>query len=80
MLSIYVFDHPELFVPCAQVAWGFLVQSDGNLAYLFLKSAPTAGQTVEGFRQGMRLGMAKFFTDPQLHISAVPSKQTQHLS
>ena len=40
---------------------------------------PAAGPTVEGLRQEMTRGLAKFFTDPQLDIRAVHSKQTRHL-
>jgi polysaccharide export outer membrane protein len=74
VLSIYVFDHPELSVPSAQTASGFLVQADGNLAYPFLKSVPAAGRTVADLRQDMTLGLAKFFTDPQLDIRVTDFK------
>jgi polysaccharide export outer membrane protein len=68
MLSIHVFDQPELVVPSSQAALGFLVQADGTLAYPFLKSVPAAGRTVEDLRRDMTLGLSKFFTDPQIDI------------
>lgn len=68
MLSIHVFDHPELAVPSSPAASGYLVQADGTLAYPFLKSVPAAGRTVEDLRQEMTLHLSKFFTDPQIDI------------
>ncbi|MEI6801303.1 MAG: polysaccharide biosynthesis/export family protein, partial [Pseudomonadota bacterium] len=36
VLSIYVFDHPELTVPSSEQGAGYVVKADGSLAYPFV--------------------------------------------
>lgn len=68
VLSIYVFDHPELAVPSAQPGSGFMVAADGGLTYPFLNTVPAAGKTVEELRDVMTQGLTKYFPAPQVDI------------
>jgi len=68
VLSIYVFDHPELTVPSLQPGAGFVVKTDGTLAYPFLNTIPAAGKTVEELRADMTTGLTKYFPAPQVDI------------
>ncbi len=68
VLSIYVFDHPELAVPSAQVEAGFMVKSDGSLSYPFLNTIPAAGKTVEELRADLTQGLTRYFPEPQVDI------------
>ena len=68
VLSIYVFDHPELAVPSATPGAGFMVKSDGSLTFPFLNTIPAAGKTVEDLRDEMTQGLSKYFPAPQVDI------------
>ncbi len=68
VLSIYVFDHPELTVPSAEPGAGFVVKADGTLAYPFLTTVPVAGKTVEELRGEMTQALTKYFPAPQVDI------------
>ena len=68
VLSIYVFDHPELAVPSAVPGAGFMVRSDGSVAYPFLNAVAAAGKTVEDLRVEMTRGLSKYFPEPQVDI------------
>ena len=77
VLSIYVFDHPELAVPSAAAGAGFLVKSDGGLAYPFLSTIPAAGKTVEELRVEMTQGLTKYFPAPQVDIRVLSFNSQQ---
>jgi polysaccharide export outer membrane protein len=77
VLSIYVFDHPELAVPSAEAGAGFLVKSDGSLAYPFLNTVPAAGKTVEDLRMEMTQGLTKYFPAPQVDIRVLSFNSQQ---
>jgi len=68
VLGIYVVDHPELTVPSLEPGSGFVVKSDGNLAYPFLNTIAAAGKTVEELRSEMTQGLTKYFPAPQVDI------------
>jgi polysaccharide biosynthesis/export protein len=70
VISIFVFDHPELAVPTGgnTVNTGFLVRSDGSLTYPFVGSVPAAGMTVEGLRQALTALLETFFPSPQVDV------------
>ena len=68
VLSIYVFDHPELAMPSSEEGSGFVVKADGSLAYPFLKTISVAGKTVEDLRNEMTRGLSKYFPEPQIDI------------
>lgn len=68
VLSIYVFDHPELAVPSAEAGAGFMVKSDGSLSYPFLNTIPAAGKTVEELRADLTQGLTRYFPEPQVDI------------
>lgn len=68
VLSIFVFDHPELAVPSTLPGSGFVVRSDGSMAYPFLLSVTAGGKTVEELRLEMALGLAKFLNAPQIDV------------
>ena len=77
VLSIYVFDHPELAVPSAAAGAGFLVKSDGSLAYPFLSTIPAAGKTVEELRVELTQGLTKYFPAPQVDIRVLTFNSQQ---
>ncbi len=68
VLSIYVFDHPELAVPSSDPGAGFVVKADGSLAYPFLTTISAEGKTAEELRAEMTTALTKFFPDPQVDI------------
>lgn len=68
VLSVFVFDHPELAVPSSVPGSGFVVRSDGSMAFPFLLSVQAGGKTVEELRLEMAQGLAKFFNAPQVDV------------
>ncbi|MEI6882360.1 MAG: polysaccharide biosynthesis/export family protein, partial [Bacteroidota bacterium] len=70
VISIFVFDHPELAIPTASdsVYNGFLVQSDGSLSYPFIGSVAAKGKTVEELRAELEQRLARFFPAPQVDV------------
>lgn len=70
VISIYVFDHPELALPTSgdAISGGFLVRSDGTLSYPFIGSVTAKGLTVEELRLELARRLAKFFPDPQVDV------------
>lgn len=70
VISIFVFDHPELAIPTGtdSVTTGFLVQSDGNLTFPFIGSVQASGKTVEELRKELATKLATYFPDPQVDV------------
>lgn len=70
VISIFVFDHPELAIPTGTdaVTTGFLVQSDGTLTFPFIGSVRASGQTVEDLRKDLATRLTEFFPDPQVDV------------
>lgn len=70
VISIFVFDHPELAIPTAndQVTTGYLVNSDGTLTFPFIGSVLAKGKTVDELRAELSQRLANFFPDPQVDV------------
>ena len=70
VISIFVFDHPELAIPAGndQVNTGFQVQTDGTLTFPFIGSVEAKGRTVDELRKELTERLAKFFPDPQVDV------------
>lgn len=70
VISVFVFDHPELAVPAASasVTTGYLVQTDGKLSFPFIDSVTASGRTVGELREQMTERLSVFFPDPQVHV------------
>lgn len=70
VISIFVFDHPELAIPAGndEVNTGFQVQTDGTLTFPFIGSVDAKGRTVDELRKELTERLAKFFPDPQVDV------------
>lgn len=70
IISIYVFDHPELAIPTTvdNVTTGFLVRADGSLTYPFIGSVRASGKTVEELRSELGQRLETFFPAPQVDV------------
>lgn len=72
ILSVLVFNHPELTMPAgperSAVETGFRVQSDGTFFYPFLGQVQAAGLAPEQIRANLMVGLADFIADPQLEV------------
>lgn len=70
VISIFVFDHPELAIPTGTdaVTTGFLVQSDGNLTFPFVGNVEASGKTVEELRKELASKLETYFPQPQVDV------------
>lgn len=70
IVSVFVFDHPELTVPSAEGerAGGFLVQSDGTFSYPFIGQVEARGRTVGEIREDMIARLDKYIAEPQIDV------------
>ncbi|MBK5945963.1 sugar ABC transporter substrate-binding protein [Rhodobacter veldkampii DSM 11550] len=72
VLSIIVFDHPELTLPAgpgrSAEETGFRVQADGTINYPFVGQVPAKGKAPEDVREDLRTRLADFIPDPQLEV------------
>jgi len=70
VISVFVFDHPELAVPVASdsVTTGYMVQADGTLSFPFIDSVVASGRTVDELREEMTERLSVFFPDPQVDV------------
>lgn len=70
IVSVFVFDHPELTVPLAEGerTGGFLVQSDGTFNYPFIGAVEARGKTVDGIRKDITARLDKFIAEPQVDV------------
>lgn len=73
LVSVFVFDHPELTVPLAdgERTGGFLVQADGSFAYPFLGKVEARGRTVSALREELSERLAQFIPNPQVDVRVV---------
>lgn len=73
VISIFLFDHPELAIPTTgnAVSTGFQVQSDGSLTYPFIGSVTAKGRTVEELRADLAQRLGKYFPDPQVDVRII---------
>jgi polysaccharide export outer membrane protein len=72
ILSIDVFDHPELTLPAGPMRSaaesGFRVQADGTFFYPFVGQVQAAGRAPEQIREELQTRLAEFIPDPQLEV------------
>ena len=72
VLSIVVWDHPELTAPFGSFnnaeEQGNVVREDGTIYYPFVGSVQAAGRTALEIRDELALRLAKFIESPQLDV------------
>lgn len=72
VLSIVVYDHPELTIPTggerSAVEAGNIVRSDGTIFYPFIGRVHVEGKTTEEIRVQLTRGLADFLTEPQIDV------------
>lgn len=72
VLSIIVFDHPELTLPAGPQRTaeesGFRVQADGTINYPFVGDIVARGRAPEQVREELRTRLAEYIPNPQLDV------------
>ena len=72
VLSVIVFNHPELTLPAGPdrtgEAGGFQVSSDGSFSYPYIGSVTAAGKSLEEIRADIATRLATFIPDPQVDV------------
>jgi polysaccharide export outer membrane protein len=72
VLSIVVYDHPELTIPTggerSAVEAGNIVRSDGTIFYPFIGRVNVVGKTTEEVRLQLTRGLSDFLTEPQIDV------------
>ena len=72
ILSVIVFDHPELTLPeganRSSAESGFRVQSDGTINYPFVGAVTARGRPPEQIRDDLAQRLATFIPDPQVDV------------
>ena len=75
VLSIGVWDHPELTIPAAVQRTrdfdGFRVQSDGTITFAYAPRLPAAGKTVSQLREELIVKLSEIIENPQVDIKVV---------
>jgi len=72
ILSIIVYDHPELTIPAGEqrsaAESGNLVNPDGTIFYPYTGRIKVDGQTVDEIRETVTLLLSEFIKDPQIEV------------
>lgn len=68
VLSIVVFDHPELTLPAGDAQSGFLVQADGTFFYPFIGQITALGRNVADIRAELAERLSEYIPDPQVVV------------
>lgn len=72
VLSVTVYDHPELTIPAGgerpSEESGSTVESDGTIFYPYVGRVPVAGRTVEAVRAELQRRLASYITEPQVDV------------
>lgn len=72
ILSIIVYDHPELTIPAGEqrsaADSGNLVNPDGTIFYPYTGRIKVDGQTVDEIRETVTLLLSEFIKDPQIEV------------
>ncbi|BCD97014.1 polysaccharide export protein [Marinagarivorans cellulosilyticus] len=75
VLSIIVYDHPELTIPAGSersaAESGNVVHSDGTIFYPYIGQVNVAGRTVRDVRNEMQTRLADFVAKPQVDVKVV---------
>lgn len=81
ILSITVWDHPELTIPAGEfrspTAAGHKVGSDGRIFFPYAGKVQAAGQTTEQIRLTLERRLAKYITKPQVGVSIAAYRSQQ---
>lgn len=72
VLSIIVYDHPELTIPAgaerSAAEAGHIVRADGSIFYPFLGRIRVAGKTTDNIRMQLTRGLSEYLTNPQVDV------------
>jgi len=72
ILSIIVFEHPELTLPSGPVPTatqsGFSVQADGAFFFPYIGQVQARGRVIQDIRSEVAKRLAEFFPDPQVEV------------
>lgn len=72
VLSIVVYDHPELTIPAgaerSAAESGNIVRPDGTIFYPFLGRVQVAGKTTDQIRVQLARSLSQYLTDPQVDV------------
>lgn len=72
VLSITVWDHPELTLPAgperSQIESGSWVNADGKIFYPFIGLVHVAGRTINQIQQNITEKLAEYIPDPQIEV------------
>jgi polysaccharide export outer membrane protein len=75
VLSIGVWDHPELTIPAAVQRTaefdGFRIQADGTITYAYAANVPAAGKTIRQLHKVLVEKLSKVIEKPQLDLKVV---------
>jgi polysaccharide export outer membrane protein len=75
VLTIGVWDHPELTIPAAVQRTaefdGFRVQADGTITYAYAPNVQAAGKTVAQVREELVKRLSRVIEDPQIDVKVV---------
>jgi len=78
VLSIAVWDHPELTIPAAVQRTaefdGFRIQADGTITYAYAANVKAAGKTIKQLHWLLRQKLNKVIENPQLDLKIVGFK------
>ncbi|RCV91020.1 polysaccharide export protein [Billgrantia montanilacus] len=72
ILSIIVYDHPELTIPAgaerSAAEAGNIIRPDGTIFYPFLGRINVAGKSTDEIRVQLTRGLSAYLTDPQVDV------------
>lgn len=72
ILSVIVFDHPELTLPAgpqrSAAESGFLVASDGTITYPYVGTVDAGGRSAAQIRSDLSARLADFIPNPQVEV------------
>ena len=75
VLSIGVWDHPELTIPAAVQRTaefdGFRIQADGTLTYAYAANIPAAGKTIRQLHEVLVARLSQVIEKPQIDLKVV---------
>ncbi|TYK65339.1 polysaccharide export protein [Colwellia echini] len=78
VLSIGVWDHPELTIPAAVQRTaefdGFRIQADGTITYAYAPNLPAAGKTIRQLHDLLVEKLSKVIEKPQVDLKVVAFK------
>lgn len=78
VLSIGVWDHPELTIPAAVQRTaefdGFRIQADGTITYAYAANVPAAGKTIRELHAVLVKKLSQVIEKPQLDLKVVGFK------